>query len=856
MHDYLIIYRSGLFLPQFYAGVPTASKRKSGLLSQVGLIVHFLEMGAKERLDPNPLFLIDYYLSTNPDVQAVGVNPLIHYIRFGGKEGRGTHPLFDGRYYLARFAGEIDEVDTPLADFLKKGKSGLRHPSLFFDCRHYLSQAPDLKGCADNPLVHYLLVGAYSGFDPHPYFSSSFYLKNYQREIPNGMNPLEFFLNTGGYRGHDPSPRFDTSYYWEVNPDIKQAGIIPFIHYLEFGHLERRYPADVYSVWIKDQKSREPKPAEVAKEIEQLQIRPHFSIIVPVFNTDEASLRAMIESVIDQVYPYWELCIANDGSTAAHVKPILDEYESGHQFIKISHRPESGHISAASNTALSMATGDFIALLDHDDLLDRFALLENARLLSLHPQAEIIYSDEDKINQAGRRYEPFFKPDWSPELLLLQMYTGHLGVYKRDLIERIGGFREGYEGSQDFDLILRASELTNEIYHIPKVLYHWRTVEGSTAADPLAKGYAYVSGQKALQDAITRRGLRAHASRIPRRHGMYAVSYENKNSNQDEHMLSGIYSVDFKRNERSTVSLIIPSMRESGRLARLARVLRLLLPYFGYPEIEIIIVLGELERSRTSGFVADLEASVLRDDAQLLMEGASFNFSDTVTMIETAGTSLEPRLINTGVRHATGEFLCFLDDATFSIDHRVFGEPGNWLEQMIGYAGDKQVGAVGGLLIDKKNSIVISSGVTINEDGRVADLHKGEAIESAGYFGRLLGSSNCTAVRLGCLLTRRDLFEKKGGLNESLPTELADVDYGVWLRRGGYRSVMLAQFRFAQTPRQFSEMSYSCVDQTKDCERSRLSVKRRSAVLLPQYDPYYSPNLMITNGSARFYLDR
>ena len=223
--------------------------------------------------------------------------------------------------------------------------------------------------------------------------------------------------------------------------------------------------------------------------------------------------------------------------------------------------------------------------MDHDDLLDRFALFENARLINEKPKAEIIYSDEDKINQRGLRYEPFMKPDWSPELLLLQMYTGHLSVYKKELIDKVGGFREGYEGSQDYDLMLRASEMTQEIHHIPKVLYHWRTIEGSTAADPSAKEYAYVAGQRALQDAMDRRGLQARASRIPRAQGMYSVDYEAaRNASEDGEIVSLCATYDLSFSESSTlpVSVVVPITDSAGQSKRLADLLLLLMPHLNF----------------------------------------------------------------------------------------------------------------------------------------------------------------------------------------------------------------------------------------------------------------------------------
>ena len=854
VHDVLLIRRSGLFLLQYYRGVPPESD--AGFFRELQAISHFVSTGAQEGLDPNPLFSICFYLTAYPDVGESGINPLIHYIYYGGKEGRSTHVLFDGAFFQKQLKEDVNSPDTPLGDFLKNGASGDRNPCLLFDCKYYLSQQPDLRAFVGNPLIHYLEDDADSGFDPHRYFSSACYRERYRAEIPDGTNVLEYFLRVGGHKGHHPSPRFDTSYYLEVNPDIAKAGVIPLVHYLEFGFLERRFPTDQYSDWLKLQRSNEPSENECRLFIEQLRYQPRFSVIVPVFNTDAVALRAMLDSVLDQGYPYWELCLANDGSTEPQVQTILDEYQSRDSRIRVLHRVQTGHISAASNSALSLATGDFVALLDHDDLLDRFALLENALLINENPKAEIIYSDEDKINQRGLRYEPFMKPDWSPELLLLQMYTGHLSVYKKELIDKVGGFREGYEGSQDYDLMLRASERTQEIHHIPKVLYHWRTIEGSTAADPSAKEYAYVAGQKALQDAVERRGLRGQASRNPRVHGMYSGDYgAAKDGSEDSEVvsLSGTYDVSFSESSTLPVSVVVPITDSAGQSKRLADLLLLLMPHLNFPNMDLLLVIGGNKRFDLSEIWAQI-ASHLRDEpCSISSEEAGKLFESKVKVVRPREDLGIAGLINFGVRSSGADFACLLDDSTSEIKHRVYGREGNWLGQMVSYAAHKEIGAVGGLIVDREEPVVISSGRAFGGDGTVADLHWGESTESAGYFARLLGSSNCTALRLGCLVTERAVFDEVGGLDEEIPDDLVDLDYGLRLRAKGCRSVVLSQYHFFQRNPFFAENTYSVEGRSSDLARQRFFQKWGSD--LPKYDPFYSPNLRFVGNCAKYQLD-
>lgn len=261
-----------------------------------------------------------------------------------------------------------------------------------------------------------------------------------------------------------------------------------------------------YGLW---QIKNTPRPADLQKLTETVELfgdRPLISVVMPVFNAPEPYLQAAIESVLAQIYPNWELCIADDASTAPHIRPILEQYQAQDRRIKITFRETNGHISECSNSALALATGDFVALLDHDDLLTPDALYEVALLINRHPQVDMIYSDEDKINEQGQLQDPFFKPDWCPDSFLSRMYTCHLGVYRRSVLTAIGGFRVGFEGSQDYDLVLRVTEKTDQIFHIPKILYHWRLHPQSTASQPASKGYTVDAAQKALEEALQRRG--------------------------------------------------------------------------------------------------------------------------------------------------------------------------------------------------------------------------------------------------------------------------------------------------------------------------------------------------------------
>jgi O-antigen biosynthesis protein len=260
-----------------------------------------------------------------------------------------------------------------------------------------------------------------------------------------------------------------------------------------------------YRRWVEARDTLdEARRRALLEEVERLPARPRLSVLLPVFDPDERWLRRAVESVRDQLYPDWELCIADDASTRPHVRPVLQEYARGESRIKLVLRATNGHISAATNTALAQATGEFIALLDHDDELPPHALHVVARELARHPETDLLYSDEDKLDPRGRRVGGYFKPDWNPDLFRSQNLVSHLGVYRTRLVREVGGFREGFEGSQDYDLALRVSERTPHIRHVCEVLYHWRMIPGSAAHGTAEKPYASPAAVRALQGHLDR----------------------------------------------------------------------------------------------------------------------------------------------------------------------------------------------------------------------------------------------------------------------------------------------------------------------------------------------------------------
>ncbi|NEO28082.1 MAG: glycosyltransferase, partial [Kamptonema sp. SIO4C4] len=292
---------------------------------------------------------------------------------------------------------------------------------------------------------------------------------------------------------------------WQTFQDIRQTtGLFSAITFFRRRIVQKIRGKISYQNWWKQQQLT-PAEIEAAKRaIAAWQFRPTFSILLPVYNVKVQWLEAAIQSVQKQIYPDWQLCIADDNSTLPDIKNIIQQYQAKDQRIKSIFREQNGNISAASNSALTLATGDYIALLDHDDELAINALFEAAKLLQSYPETDFIYTDEDHININNKHSEPAFKPAWSPEYFQSQMYTCHLGIYRTDLVKKIGGFRSEYDGAQDYDLVLRLTEHTQNIRHIPKVLYHWRTIETSSAAGVQGKPWAFQVGQKALTAMLDR----------------------------------------------------------------------------------------------------------------------------------------------------------------------------------------------------------------------------------------------------------------------------------------------------------------------------------------------------------------
>nr|MDZ8022213.1 glycosyltransferase [Nostoc sp. SerVER01] len=549
-----------------------------------------------------------------------------------------------------------------------------------------------------------------------------------------------------------------------------------------------------YQKWLNQNYPTQAALQKMVETAKLLAYKPTISLIMPVFNTPGGFLQAAIESVLNQVYPYWELCIADDYSTDNYIREILEDYSSKDSRIKVIFRTENGHISRCSNSAIEIATGEFIALLDHDDLLTPDALYETALLLNKHPEADMIYSDEDKIDDNGKLRDPFFKPDWCPDSFLSRMYTCHLGVYRRDLVNAIGGFRVGYEGSQDYDLVLRLTEKTTKIFHIPKILYHWRIHPQSAASKPDQKPYAVIAAEKALVDALARR--REDGQVTPTRN------------------FAGHYIIRYTIKDYQLVSIIIPT-RDLGDI--LDKCLTSIFENTTYPNYEVILIDNGSQEENTANVISKWQQKE-SSRFQCYRLDIPFNYS---------------RINNYAVNQAKGDYLLFLNN-----DIEVITP--DWIDAMVEQAQRPSIGAVGALLLYPDNTIQ-HAGVIMGIGGVAGHSHKYYPADCPGYFDQILTVNNYSAVTAACLMCRRETFEAIGGFEEELAVAFNDIDLCLKIVEKGYRNIYLPHVLLYHHESKSRGHEDTPAKQARFIKEIMYMQSKWKEFM--EHDPCYSPNL-------------
>ena len=646
---------------------------------------------------------------------------------------------------------------------------------------------------------------------------------------------------------------FNEKFYLEQNPDVARSGVDPFEHYQAYGRYEGRMPRpppalnragqvlaairrslrfeggalsslravcavyrreglsgvqgrvalvlsqadrNNYGDWVKRFDTlTDTDRVRMRRQLARIAVQPLISIVMPTYNTNLRWLQEAIGSVRGQLYENWELCIADDASTDPGLRAYLGGLAADDERIKATFRSENGHISRASNSALELCSGEWIALMDHDDVLAEHALFHVVRAINRNPSVQLIYSDEDKISERGMRSDPYFKCDWNPDLFCSHNMISHLGVYRKNVLADIGGFREDFEGSQDHDLALRYIERIDPstIHHIPRVLYHWRAHADSTARHATAKPYAMIAGEKAIQEHFDRRGV---ATRVEWTGTGYRIRYALPE-------------------QLPLVTLIIPTR---NGLQLLRKCIESILEKTTYGNFEIVIVDNGSDDPEVLAYFAELgrvpNIRVVHDDRP-------FNFA---------------RLNNSAVSHARGEFIGFINN-----DIEVISP--EWLSEMVSIALQPGVGAVGAKLLYPDGSIQ-HAGVVLGIGGVGNHAFKRFPGDHPGYFGRAEIVSSYSAVTAACMVISKEVFRNVGGFDEdNLAIAFNDVDLCLKVRESGYRNVWTPYAKLLHHESASRGYEDSVTKQARFAAEVRYMQERWGELLLE--DPAYSPNLTL-----------
>lgn len=536
-----------------------------------------------------------------------------------------------------------------------------------------------------------------------------------------------------------------TARYWlaQCDKEFRHGGYQGVLKYIK-RRLQVGLSSNSHRVSTTTQVAIDPRPLDCTQVENAMAQGPLISILMPVFDPEESFVRAAIDSVLAQKYEKWELCIVDDASTKSYIASVLQEYAQRDARVRVRFRNDNGHISVASNDALDMATGSFVLLLDHDDMLTPTALLELAHAMVTSPQIDFWYSDEDKLDSEDRRILPIFKPDFSPELLYSQNYICHVACVRRSIARAIGGFRTGYEGAQDYDLFLRIVEQTKYIGHIGKVLYHWRMHDGSTAQDHRAKPYAHIAGTTALQDHFDRCYGK---ERVRVEDGTYLFTYDVR-FNLDKAL--------------PKVSIIIPT---KDKVDLLTACLDSIFERTTYANFEVIVIDNNSEEVATSVFFQEIERRY--QNVRVICAPFSFNWS---------------RVNNVGVQAAAGDIFIFLNNDTVVISSC-------WMTRLAEHVMRDEIGTAGGLLLYPDETIQ-HAGVVVGMGGWADHVFKGTHPHHIGSpFVSPMVKRNVLANTGACLAVSRRRFAELGEFDETFTICGSDVEYSIRAHKRGYRNV-------------------------------------------------------------------
>jgi GT2 family glycosyltransferase len=563
--------------------------------------------------------------------------------------------------------------------------------------------------------------------------------------------------------------------------------------------LAREREASEYQDWINAYDTLKAGDERlIRRHVARLHYRPVISILMPTHNTREPLLRRAIESLRAQLYPDWELCIADDASSLPHVRRVLAEYRSLDPRIKVVYRAERGDVAVAANSALALASGEFTAVLDHDDALAARALYLVAVELNADPALEIIYSDEDQLGPYGQRIDPYLKPDWNPDLFVAQNFLTHLCVCRTERVREVAGFRRFYEGAQDWDLMLRIAERVTaaQIRHIPQILYHRQAAPGAAAA---------ASGERAAASAAQHRALTTHFDRAHVAVEILPIAGRG-------------WRVRYPLPQPAPlVTVIIPTR---DRVSLLRRCIASLRQRTTYSNLHIVIVDNQSVEWSTRAYLSELARA---SGVTVIRHEAAFNYS---------------ALNNVGARHARGEILALLNNDVESITP-------DWLAEMVSQACRPDIGAVGAMLY-YPNDTIQHAGVILGHGtaGIAAHAYAHRRRGYAGQFGRARLTQNVTAVTAACLVVRRQVFEEVGGFDEThLAIGYSDLDFCLRIRERGYRNLWTPYAELYH--RESASRGYEDTSAKRErFQREVAYIRERWGAAL-RSDPAYNPNLSL-----------
>ncbi len=568
-----------------------------------------------------------------------------------------------------------------------------------------------------------------------------------------------------------------------------------------------------YSEWYKLTK---PSEEDLQKQREtRLAYEPLLSVVIPAFKTPEKYLREMLDSILAQTYGNWEVCVA-DGSPkgeGAIVQKVMKEYQARDPRFHCKDLGDNLGISGNTNAAMELAAGEYIVLADHDDTLPEYALFEVASAINDHPDCELIYSDEDKLDMdGGALFDPHFKPDFNADLLTSVNYICHLLVVKRELLDRVGGLRHEYDGAQDYDFIFRCTENAREICHIPKVLYHWRCHQNSTASNPESKLYAFEAGARAIMAHYERQGIDAARVEKGIDYGIYHTVFRIAGAA----VQAGIDPEASRTEGGPLISVIIPNKDHSQDLDLC---LRSLLERATYENLEFIIIENNSTQQETFAYYRDIQQEF--PQVHVVTWEREFNYS---------------AINNFGVRFAKGEYLLFLNNDTELIEPTA-------IEEMLGFLQRPEVGAVGAKLLYEDGTIQ-HAGVVVGFGGIAGHTFIGLHEAETSYFHRAACAQDYSAVTAACMMTKASVFAEVGGFTEELAIAFNDIDYCMKVRDKNYLIVYAPYARL-----------YHYESKSRGLEDTPEKVKRFNGEIaifakhwpdiLKNGDPYYNPNLTL-----------